>query len=338
MHNENRIIILHLATLVLASSLSNPSFIFPQSNTNKAENYWLFDASSGIPVWIARKEKFGGGWRLLVYLEPQNYSLDNLKKIYSSFSAQYKDSKYIDIDVSTSKNIIEDKITARKIGLLSVEELPDEKRSKRYQDLSVNGKCFRSNYFRSESKEWLTYDTSEETGIKIILRETEAKFSLEKLAVSNFKKAISEENLSEIQKLLDKGISVNLQSNSDWTPLMYAIQKNSSTDVSEFLISKGANVNLKTKPNKLTPLMWASINGEFDFVKMLVNFGADVNLTDKDGDTALIFASRVGNFEIVSYLIEVGAKTNIKNKRGETAFNVAKEKEIVELLLNNRKP
>jgi len=312
-----------LLLLVSLFSLFGLSTIkFFGANGSVLQNGWDVDMSSGIPVWIAWKVPGhqGKGLRIIAYIEPHNYDLEKLRKIYESLSKQHQEAHYIGVKVFTSKNVVRDEIATRKLGLMSREYLSESLRSKEKEDLSFsNGNWYESDYFCGQTEEWIIfYNTEKKATERITLREPPAKIT----PLSELQRAIEKGDISKIQELFDKGVSVNARENEkDWTPLMLAIEYD-KVNVAEFLISKGANINLGRKDG-WTPIIMASVRGDLKFVKLLLRTGTDVNLADGDGQTPLIYASRQGHYEVVRYLIKSGADVNLADNDGETALMCA---------------
>lgn len=70
-------------------------------------------------------------------------------------------------------------------------------------------------------------------------------------------------------------------------------------------LQNGIAVNARSESDK-TPLMWAVGMGHLEIAKLLVGKGADVNARDKDGRTPLTRAT--GNQDVVEFLKQHGAK------------------------------
>jgi ankyrin repeat protein len=68
-----------------------------------------------------------------------------------------------------------------------------------------------------------------------------------------------------------------------------------------------------------------------EILKMLIREGVDVNAVDSDKETALMYASRYDDLEAIEILLAAGADTSLKNDENQTAFDLASEKETVDL-------
>lgn len=87
--------------------------------------------------------------------------------------------------------------------------------------------------------------------------------------------------------------------------LMGAIYSGNTQEVNRLLRS-GISPNVRTKTNR-TPLMLAVAIGYSDIVRLLLHSGADVGVRDQNGETALSVARRRGATDLVDELIRAGA-------------------------------
>lgn len=98
-------------------------------------------------------------------------------------------------------------------------------------------------------------------------------------------------------------------------------------DVTEIkrLISKGMNVNAEDHLSS-RPLHVASLFGHVEAVKLLIKMGADVNDTSYRGETALHIALYRGKYDVACILIKTGqASTTAKNSFGQDAIQILAE-------------
>jgi hypothetical protein len=122
---------------------------------------WQLDDSSGVPVWIAMKIERNQGLDLTIYIEPKNYSLANIKKVFASLNKQYANARYLYIIAWISRNYVRDEVAARKYGYMSGEDLAEKKpslASKEKEDLSpIKYAWYNAIYYRTKSREELNY-------------------------------------------------------------------------------------------------------------------------------------------------------------------------------------
>ncbi len=154
-------------------------------------------------------------------------------------------------------------------------------------------------------------------------------------------KAIKENNISNVQKIIGGGADLNIlcqdEGSTDevfckYTPLGLAIQ-NTSIEIAKILIDSGANVNAPyVMSESLLPITEVSAlglaikNGDEAMVELLLENGADVNQTFFDGNqkySPLDYAmsnSKLSN----TFIEEFGLNS--------TAYNVQTIKGILKLL------
>jgi hypothetical protein len=124
---------------------------------------------------------------------------------------------------------------------------------------------------------------------------------------------------------------VNAQSETDWAPLIIALQMN-KTPIAKLLLENGADVNSTTEP---TPLYTAIMSGNSEIALQLIEKGAAIHFANGDGWTALHAASYQGKEDVVKVLIEKGAVVNLMTNSGDTPLSLANKqgKTSVALLL-----
>ena len=167
--------------------------------------------------------------------------------------------------------------------------------------------------------------------------------------------------LEEINKLVKKGIDLNVKDTSGRTALHYAARQGHKEMVT-VLLANDAEVNIGEKYYNRTAAEMAMAHNHTEIVKLLVSKGADVSplhmalyMKDRDkaksliesgadiyqrtpyGTTPLDRAINVGFKDIVELLIEKGADVNAKDNWDWTPLHSAVygHKDIVELLIAN---
>jgi ankyrin repeat protein len=125
-----------------------------------------------------------------------------------------------------------------------------------------------------------------------------------------------------IDRLLNKGASINAQDVKGNTPLFGAITnpRSNSFKATKFLIERGAKVHIANKARQTPLILAASLPDEknsnseqrytiqklrMDLIKLLINNGADVNFKDRDGKTAIDLSS---NSETREYLKQLNQR------------------------------
>lgn len=133
--------------------------------------------------------------------------------------------------------------------------------------------------------------------------------------------AIMKENYEIIYLLLERGVDVNIKTNTGKTALFEAV-RNSDVDLIEELISRGANVNEQDRSGETTLMLATQIN-KLNIIKLLVALGARLDLKDEYDDTAILI---VNKFETLRLLLQLGANPNEKDQHGRTPLIKAVER------------
>jgi ankyrin repeat protein len=111
-----------------------------------------------------------------------------------------------------------------------------------------------------------------------------------------------------ITLLLDKGMSVNVNSELGQTPLHSAALLG-SLRATEVLVRRGAAID-KTDGGGRTAVMYAARNGRLEVFRFLVENGADVNVSSRNTGSPLYQATVKGQLEEMQYLLDNGADVN----------------------------
>jgi len=132
--------------------------------------------------------------------------------------------------------------------------------------------------------------------------------------------AIRSDDLREIKRLLDGGVSASTVGPDGITPLMAAAEIG-SPDAMKVLIDRNADVNAKNTSGS-TALMFSVTDAKK--VRMLLDHGADVNAVARSGRTALIIASFANpSADVVRMLLAKGANVAVMDQRKVTPLNAA---------------
>jgi ankyrin repeat protein len=143
----------------------------------------------------------------------------------------------------------------------------------------------------------------------------------------------------EITALILKHIpnSLNSISKADQTPLHIACSKNRIDSLKVLL----GQVDLDVKCidiNGFTPLLKACSSLSYDAAYFLINNIESpsllINNTDKSGYTALHYTLEDNNTKLSMELIKLGAKYDIKDNEGKVCFELMKDKNMKDLILN----
>ena len=147
--------------------------------------------------------------------------------------------------------------------------------------------------------------------------------------------ATKNQNRTEVEKLLDSGVSADDSQGDGATAMHWAAYRNDA-GIADSLLKHGANPN-SSDDHGVTPLSLAVLNANLDLVKLLLSGGANPNLRQRNGQTALMVASRVGKKSIVEALLNAGANVNDAEKtKKHTALMMAvagQHKDVTKLLI-----
>jgi hypothetical protein len=139
-------------------------------------------------------------------------------------------------------------------------------------------------------------------------------------------------DLTIVELLIERGADVNLQDIHGRTPLFVAIAEH-RPEVAMRLAKE--NVDLGVLANDGSTLLMAAVRADnLELVRWAIERGTDVDAVrpKKTHATALMMAAGRGHLEIVQLLLSAGADPNVTNHEGETALDLAKGREVRELL------
>jgi len=115
------------------------------------------------------------------------------------------------------------------------------------------------------------------------------------------------------------------------TPLHYAAGDGKLDDVKS-LIAAGAEIDAREDTGQYTPLMFAAQRDDnIDVITALVEAGADVNLTNNKGETPLLISTAspghngTAGANIIRYLLDHGADPHIAANDGYTPIQFVKD-------------
>src|SRR5215203_417009 len=96
---------------------------------------------------------------------------------------------------------------------------------------------------------------------------------------------------------------------------LWRVAESGNVSQLEKVLARGVDVNARNE-HGMTALMRAANSGHEQVVRALLRHGADPNLTRNDKFTALALAAFFGHTETVRVLIEHGAKTEVVTRFG----------------------
>ena len=131
---------------------------------------------------------------------------------------------------------------------------------------------------------------------------------------STLSMACAQGAVNAVQMLLTAKANPNVVDSKGVTPLLHAVMNNTENSLSivEMLAEKGADVNL-AMPNGFTPLMGAAQMDDLGIAELLIRHGADVNARQgvANGPSALSIAVALGHSGIVELLTANNADISV---------------------------
>lgn len=106
-------------------------------------------------------------------------------------------------------------------------------------------------------------------------------------------------------------------------PLLCLAARGRHRAVAEILLDRGASVDLQSEDRGYSPLMDAAHIGSADLVELFLQRGAAPDLRSKDGQTALVVAVGRNDADIARLLLEGGADAGLEDKLGLSARKYA---------------
>lgn len=138
--------------------------------------------------------------------------------------------------------------------------------------------------------------------------------------------AVTRNELSIVQYMLEKPINMNVKDVNGFTPLHYAVRKQNFL-ILELLVNKGADIDAECGNMGYTPLFYAVTKQNAEMVKLLLKLGADVNHCCRHGRDSLSplhMAAGICNLKIVQVLLDKGANVNnMSPESKETPLHVS---------------
>lgn len=172
---------------------------------------------------------------------------------------------------------------------------------------------------------------------------------------AKFFKAVKQNDAALVQSLIeDKNIYINMQDETDSTPLHHAVKLN-ITEITKILLNNGAALSIKDdagliplhhamndykdKKNSLRKQRIIDVYPSTEIIKLLINHSDEtsINIQDNNNNTPLEKAIYpLIPIEILRLIIEAGADINIKNKVPPVLVKIIRNGNIeaLKLLLN----
>jgi ankyrin repeat protein len=150
--------------------------------------------------------------------------------------------------------------------------------------------------------------------------------------VSPLMKAVRNDNLKEIKKIIQAGVDIDEKTEEGYTALMAAVYKG-NIEIIQYLLYQGADLENYDNYNN-TPLMYAFFDSQqkVAVVKFLLTRGVNIETMNNGELTPLILASLNNHAQSIKLLVEHGAKMETQGKLGRTALMSAVDNKAIEAL------
>jgi ankyrin repeat protein len=138
-------------------------------------------------------------------------------------------------------------------------------------------------------------------------------------AYEDFFKAIELDDVSGVQRLLERGMDPDTRDPRGQLALYVALREGSLRVADVLLSHPGLHVDL---PNAVgeTPLMMAALRGQFEIAQRLYARGATV---ERPGWTPLHYAASGPSLDLLRWLLELRAPINARSPDGTTPLMLA---------------
>jgi ankyrin repeat protein len=307
---------------------------------------WVLNTSYGFPVWIAFNDLIGGRREIFIYIEPQVFSHENMRRLFTALATEYKTPDWLDVTAFSDKLMLQRAINNATAGMfIDWADTPEGKAAGRKwaeeHDPLPTGyyraryfRIGRRNYSRSYIEERYSYspDPAKPEMISVVLQDKPRGSPYSGEINADLLIAAREGDAAKVGALVGNGANVDSRREDGSTALMIAALSARDLATVKVLLAKGADVNARNKKND-TALIYAASNDNAEMTRALLDKCANINHQNDNGYSALIMASvsklRLRN---ATLLLERGANLELKNDRGETALIMAAGYGVVELV------
>ena len=130
-------------------------------------------------------------------------------------------------------------------------------------------------------------------------------------------------NPQAVQRLLERGVNLQVRDSEGKTFLHWAAQYNKIPEVVTLLLEQGANIiNEQDKQGGMMPLHFANTSK----IVLFLDHGANINCQNDWGMTPLHIAAKFGNLANIKLLLDKGADGTILDAKEKTPFDYAKKR------------
>lgn len=189
----------------------------------------------------------------------------------------------------------------------------------------------KSNSYRNQNQHSQSISNFEKSESEIKKEEQQNDKNFERIS-----KAINQNNLKKINKLVSTNYNIELKGKQGETPLLYAIKRN-KMEMVNVLINAGANISAVDMAGNGVLHFTLKYGVSDDVFKKFVELGADLNHKNISEYTPLHYSIIYHRYDLISFLINNGADPKLNNYYNENALHLAikaDNDEILRFMLN----
>jgi ankyrin repeat protein len=316
---------------------------------------WVFTTGYGVPVWIALNELPATAVKnrnILIYIEPQHFTPENIKKLFTNLAAKYKEPDWLNVTAFSDKPMLQRAIANATSGFaIDWANTPEGKAAAKKwaqeHDPLPSG-YYRAHYsriarfYRVPHKGFVPWyvdesysyspDAAKPEMMTLILQSKPSGPPYSGALDIDLLIAAHEGAVEKVQSLLKQGAKVDSRNEAGDTPLMIAALKGQSLQIVNALLAKGADVNAQNK-EKDTALIYAASNQEADILQALLAKGAAINQQNDNRYSALIMAAAVEyRLACLKALLARGADVEVKDDDGDTPLIKAADHKTADMV------
>ena len=156
------------------------------------------------------------------------------------------------------------------------------------------------------------------------VRGNHASFYFSDTGLIHLCNAISNNNMTKIEKLVKAGVDLNSTSEEEMSPLLWSmIVPSCNISTYKKLLELGASPNISIGSYH-SPLAYATTYKDLDYLKLALKYGGDANLVTKHKEVTPIFSAiRPASMEAIKILAKAGANLNYYNWTGYSILRSA---------------
>jgi len=135
--------------------------------------------------------------------------------------------------------------------------------------------------------------------------------------------SIKSGDVAGVKSYLNKGNNINKIDSNGYSLLVYAIKKDKTYKVTNYLLAQGANPNLNI--NERSPLMYSVAYGNYPIIEALLSHKANVNYLSTEKESALLYAINGRDVKALQILLNHGANPDMIIYDQLSAIDIAKK-------------